>query len=347
LTAITDSQLLWTRFCQQSFRAQASGRDTAYAKLVDNAVLRSWQWQCVNWNLGTPSDDDSVHNVVINDAVHWYHGSAMRDPYSSPGPDRVIHVPSYIPWDSLHYTNEDSLIRVAIAHEFYHGIQWGLSQDKWIDSTWDWFTEAQALFLPSVQVQGEEFLGSNRYYPLFANAYLTQKLNTSPTALSYSCDIFWRFMFEKFDSTGIADGVRFVRNCYAETVGSSNSIGRGKAAIDAAMVKSPVPPGWANFSQVLDQFAIACYLNDPSFNRWNPNPPGIYSPPDLTLDSTFRLGPNETDQFKVIDSIPHSFGIDLMEVALNRAAASGMLRRTLDRRALRAIITQPRKSPCL
>jgi hypothetical protein len=135
-------------------------------------------------------------------------------------------------------------------------------------------------------------------------------------------------MFEKFDSTGIADGVRLVRDCYAETVDTNNSIGRGKAAIDAAMVKSPVFPGWANFPQTLDQFAVACYLNDDtSFHRWNPNPPGVYSRPDLTVgtDTAFRVGPNETDTIGFTDSIPHSFGIDLMQVVLNdRVPAEGL-----------------------
>ncbi len=323
LTIITGSETLRTRFCQQSFLSQGPGQDSAYAKLVDKALLRSWQYQSVLWNLGAPPDANSVHDVVINDAKHWYHGSAKRDPYSSPGPDRVIHIPSYIPWDSLHYTNEDSLIRVAMAHEFYHGIQWGLSQDKWIDSTWDWFTEGQALFLPSVQDQGEEFLGSSSYYPAFANVYLTQKLNTSPTALSYSCDIFWRFMYENFGRD--SGGVQLVKDCYAANVGTNNSIGRGKAAIDSA-IRTYVPaggtprPGWSNFGQVLDQFAVACYLNDDTFFRcWNPNPPGVYSRPDFTLGTgtAFRLGPNETDTIGFKDSIPHSFGIDLMEVTLD------------------------------
>lgn len=114
MTIITGSETLRTRFCQQSFRTQGPGRDTAYAKLVDNAVLRSWQWQCVNWSLGTPPDANSVHDVVINDAVHWYHGPADTNPYSFPGPDRVIQFPDSIPWDHFQYANVDSAIRVAI-----------------------------------------------------------------------------------------------------------------------------------------------------------------------------------------------------------------------------------------
>lgn len=48
--------------------------------------------------------------------------------------------------------------------------------------------------------------------------------------------------------------------------------------------------------------------------------------PDFTLgtDTAFRLGPNQTDTIGFTDSIPHSFGIDLMEVALNCVPADGL-----------------------
>jgi len=226
-------------------------------------------------------------------------------------------------------------VKVAVAHEFFHWVQWKLSSSKWVSDDWNWFTEGQARFLPSVQYETEEFLNANHLFPDAANSYLTQYLNTSLSTLSnypimgYPYCLFWRHLFERFDSTGVADGVRMVRDCYAANVGTGNSIGRGKAAIDSAIrtyVPGGIPPaGWGNFGQVLDQFAIACYLNDPAFNKWNPNPSGIYSPPDLTLDTAFRLGPDETDSYIKDDSISHSFGIDLMQVVLNdRVPADGL-----------------------
>jgi len=326
-----DTELLRVHFCDQFFRDYPGSHEAhadTFARYVFSAETTSWRTQVNTWGLGTPPDPDHVHRVFINDTLHWYHARAIGDPFSDPGRDRRTGVP-YDLWVRLpQYTNEDLLVRVAIAHEFYHGVEWGLDSCKWKPAEWDWFTEGQALFLPSVQVQGEEFLGSTRFYPKFANVYLTQKLNTSPTALSYSCDIFWRFMYEHFlrDSSfpQPKTALQLVSDCYAVNVGTSNSIGRGKAAIDSAIstyVPGYIPPpGWSNFGQVLDQFAVACYLNDDtSFHRWNPNPPGVYSRPGFTLgtDSAFRLGPNETDTIRVIDSIPHSFGIDLIPVALN------------------------------
>ena len=339
VTAFADSgQWLRVHFCQQFFRNHnlGPGHDTVFVRFADTAMLRSWRTQVCTWNLGVPPDADHIHQVLVNDAVNWYHAPAGTATYD--GSNRRIA----LGYDPLHidtsymYTDEESAVQSFLAHEFYHGVQWGLSQDKWLDSTWNWFTEGQARFLQSVQSQSEEFLSARRLYPRDANRYLTQHLNTSLVTLSgdtvmkangYPYCLFWRFMFEHFlgDSSfpQPKKALQLVSDCYAVNVGTSNSIGRGKAAIDSAIstyVPGYIPPpGWSNFGQVLDQFAVACYLNDPAFNKWNPNPPGVYSRPHLTpgTDTAFRLGPNETDTIGFTDSIPHSFGIDLMQVALD------------------------------
>jgi hypothetical protein len=219
---------------------------------------------------------------------------------------------------------------VGVAHEFFHGIQWRLDSGKWDPSQWKWFTEGQARFLPSVQYDTEEFLNADHFFPRDANGYLTSRLNWSVADQWYNYCLFWRYMYEHFKKDTLLPqpktALQLVRDCYAANVGTNNSIGRGKAAIEAALLQNGnVLPGWNDFDHVLDQFAVACYLNDPSFNKWNLNPPGIYSSPDLTLDSTFRLGPDETDSYIKDDSIPHSFGIDLMQVALDGRVPAGGL----------------------
>ncbi len=323
---------LAVHFCDQFFAYHESleAHAPVFAQRVKNAMLESWQTQVNTWNLGTPPDSDNVHQVFINDAMNWYHALPRAAAY--PDSNRRISVPFKLWYMFPNYTTEDSVIRSAVAHEFYHGIQWGLSSGKWKLSRWRWFTEGQARFIQSVQYPVEEFkdtLGRTaglRLYPTYANRFLTRYLNTSLRTLSevdsiagYPYCLFWRYMYENFGRD--SGGVQLVKDCYAVNVGTSNSIGRGKAAIDSAIrtyVPGGIPtPGWSNFGQVLDQFAVACYLNDPSFNKWNPDPPGIYSPPDLTLDTAFRLGPDETDSYIKDDGIPHSFGIDLMQVALN------------------------------
>ena len=318
VTAFADSgQWLQTRFCQQFFRTQASGRDTVYAKLVDGAMLRSWQMQVDAWNLGTPPDADHIHQVFINDTVNWYHGPAISDPYSLPGPDRRIGIPCDIRWNVFHYANEDSAMRVAVAHEFYHGIEWGLDSTKWRPTQWGWFADAQAMFLPSVEHESEELDTATHFFPLSSNWYLTSQMNTSLKALGDFYCLYWRFMYERF----LKNSIKIVRDCYAEHVGTSNSISQGKLAIDRAIAKYWGPgqanrPQFEDFLHSIDSFAVACYLNDTSFGLWY-NPNHVYSPCSLTMDDSFRLGPAETDSILIVDSIPNSYGFDLMQLRLN------------------------------
>jgi len=314
-------------FCDQFFRNDSGGEEFAstFAQYVKDAMLYSWRMQVDTWNLGTPPDADSIHQVFINDDTNWYHAPAITAAVS--GPNRKIafeHDPSSL-WLYDAYVNKDSAVRSFIAHEFYHGIQW-VDSAKWVRPWWRWFSDGQARFIQSVQHESVEFRKWYCLYPYDAGRYLSQYLNTSFDSLSrdtilmgYPYCLFWRFMYENFGRD--TSGVQLVRDCYAVNVGTNNSIGRGKAAIDSAIrtyVPGGIPtPGWSNFGQVLDQFAVACYLNEPAFNKWNPNPSGVYSPPVLALDTAFRLGPDETDSYIKDESIPHSFGIDLMQVALD------------------------------
>jgi hypothetical protein len=355
-----DSETLKVYFCDQFFKDDTThGRGgesyaPTLAQYVDSAMRESWQRQVNTWDLGTPPDADNVHRVFVSDTVNWYHAPPVgRDStgpaVSYPGANRQIAI-THNPWTwNNNYTNDDSLVRSYIAHEFHHGIQYGWSSAKWSSSSWDWFTEAQARFVQSAQCECEEFRDTFHDYPRDANKYLTQHLNTSLESLSidavlkgYPYGLFWRCMFERFDSTGIADGVQFVRDCYAANVGTGNSIGRGEAAIDAGRKKwskehnGYVPSGYEDFSQMLDQFAVACYLNDTSFRLWH-DPHGVYSRPHLTFgsDTSFRVGPSETDSIRVINSIPHSFGIDLIPVALNYSVDTVLV--SLTRPANRAL----------
>jgi len=300
----------------------------------------SWRTQVDTWGLGAPADADHKHQVFINDASNWYHAAIGTATYE--GQERKISVQSnlwYRSYNDSQYSSESICVKSAVAHELYHEIQCELSSAKFHSDDWNWFTEAQARFLQSAQYPDEEFR-EHRYYPRDANRYLASYMNTSLEALSnnsntrgYPYCLFWRYIYESFGrDTG---GIQLVKDCHKANVGTSNSIGRGKAAIDAALLRNGnVLPGWNDFDHVLDQFAVACYLNDDStFHRWNPNPPGIYSRPQFThgTDSAFRLGPDETDMIEFTDGIPHSFGIDLMQVALDTIVDT--VRVSLTRRA--------------
>jgi hypothetical protein len=275
--ATTESLKIY--LCDQFFRNHPDSEAHApvFAQYAKDAMLESWQRQVNIWGLGAPPDTDHRHQVFINDNQNWYHwvpGGA----WAISGANRQVGLP-YSLWyrDSIDssYSSESIRVKVAVAHEFYHGIQWGLDPDKWVPSQWKWFEEGQARFLPSAQYETEEFIDANHLFPDAANSYLTQYLNTSPRTLGnypilgYPYCLFWRYMYENFGRD--SGGVQLVKDCYAESVGIGNSVGQGKLAIDRAILKywqvrGRVRPGYGDFLEVLDQFAVASYLNDTSFH---------------------------------------------------------------------------------
>jgi hypothetical protein len=311
-------------FCAQFFRnhPDSEGHAPVFAQYVKNAMLESWQKQVVDWSLGTPPDTDHIHQVFVNDSQNWYHDDI--DSWADSGANRQIGIRYNSRYGSRFdsaYSNESIRVKVAVAHEFYHGIQWGLASPfKWLASTWDWFTEGQARFLPSVQYETEEFLDTNHIFPCDswgANRYLRTRLNSSAEDQSYNYCLFWRFMYERF----LKNSISIVRDCYAESVGTGSSISEGKKAIDRAIAKycgpgQPSKPRFSDFLHSIDSFAVACYLNDTSFGLWH-DPNDVYSPPSLTVDTVFRLGAGETDSIVIEDSIPCSYGFDLMQLRLN------------------------------
>ena len=317
------SESLKVYFTDQFFKAhpQGEGHAGAFAQSAMEAMRQSWRMQVDTWGLGTLADTDGTYQVFVNDSINWYHMSPKTTTREGPDGRTAIRFSAF--GENYGYTNEDSVVRSLIAHEFYHSIQWGLDSNKWGVDQWAWFGEGQAVFLQSVQCDSEEFSGTEHYYPHEANQYLADILgkymNASVKVCSAHYCLFWRHLRDTFP-----DGIQLVRDCYAAQVGTSNSIGRGKAAIDAAIQKwslghgGDILPGYPDFLHALDQFAVACYLNDTSFHLWH-DPHGVYSRPQLTFgtDTAFRLGPNEADSILVIDSVPHSYGIDLIEVALN------------------------------
>ncbi|MCS7250148.1 MAG: hypothetical protein NZ608_04370 [candidate division WOR-3 bacterium] len=192
----------WVYYTDQFFinHPQGSNHSLTFAQYVKEAAIESWQKQVVEWDLGLPPDANRWHKFFINNTQHWYHG--IPSTYSDTGPNRKIFL-QYDIWEqNQNYSNEDSIIRAVIAHEFYHGIQWGLSSKTLKKSSWRYFTEGQAVFIQTVQCPKEEFIDEYRRYPLEAFKYLWESLNTSLRNISYPFCLYWRFLFEKFFKNG-------------------------------------------------------------------------------------------------------------------------------------------------
>ncbi len=104
------------------------------------------------------------------------------------------------------YSTEQSIIKSAVVHEFYHAVQCALTTrirvlPNWRE--WRWLIEGQARFIQSVYNQNEEFTQSSspeeeRLYLRDANKYLNLLLNASLKQQSNNFCLYWRFLFEKY-----------------------------------------------------------------------------------------------------------------------------------------------------
>jgi len=152
-----DTELLKVYFCDQFFQSLPGGEAHApvFAQYARSAIFESWQTQVNAWGLGMPADADHIHQVFINDGTYWYHTLPVT--WTEFGREQKIGIQSRL-WYRKHndstYSSESTRVNAAAAHEFYHGVQWGLDSTKVKDSTWNWFTEAQARFIQSAQYQG-------------------------------------------------------------------------------------------------------------------------------------------------------------------------------------------------
>jgi len=280
-----------------------------FAAYVDTAAYEAWDYQVKQMELSKgspdnkPLDGDKNHQLFVNDNLNWYHGSIDNEAFG--GGERKIGIrynSHFSTKTDSSYSDEKIRVKVAVTHEFYHGVQWGLTTStKWGSSAWSWFTEGQARFLPSVQFQTEEFKDTLHFYPKDANRYLTNYLDSSLTRTSYRYCLFWRFLYENYKSGTTKDKLAIIREAYAATKPEADdAIEDGEDAMNSAL--SAGGGNFNAFDEAVDSFANANYWTKSYYS-----PDSLYKKPKITLSATFN-GSKTTYQ----DSIPHPFGIDYL-----------------------------------
>lgn len=212
------------------------------------------------------------------------------------------------------YTTEQlDAIETSLCHEFFHASQFNYPNIfvNWVDIAFKYIVEGQARFIQSEYMANHstggtnlEFIIGSRYHG-DANNYLENDLNKSLTELEYSYCIFWRSLFENYNSLNIIKSV----------LEESNSVGNdpivdGEIAINQAL--SSCTGGIINYTSYDDavkDFAKKIYFNDPDYNKWDPNPPNFYN--DVYLKNSETFGGSV---ITIQESIPVSFGIDFHEI---------------------------------
>ena len=303
-------------FTNQFFSYHSSGITHAptFAGYTETALTESWDDQVNNWSLAQgltnnqPEDSDDNYEIGINDhdSNHRYHGTYDNHAFGGSSRKIGIRYDSYITQPL--YSSELMRIKVAMCHEFYHGIQYG--HNSW--SSGHWLTEGQARALPSIQYQSEEYLETiQHFYPVDSNNYLNFYLNTSLLSVSYRYCLYWRFLFEHYRTGTTAQKLEIFReacqNCNSETL----------PAIESGMNTALGSTGgvYSTMDASIETFTKNAYLNDPTYNLWNPCPSNdFYTSPPISNDNNSDGITNTFSGNTIIEpnSIPSSFGIDYM-----------------------------------
>jgi hypothetical protein len=304
---------IYSIYYTNQFSLYYGGLDYApiYADYVKVALEESWQKQVIDWNLAMgceynlPNDFDNNYEVFINDSDFWYHIDFGNN--HLPGNERKMGIRSNCYITQPGYSSELMRIKVAVAHEFFHGIQFSHNPSYTeVDSLFDWLYEGQAYFINSVQYEHEEFFidTSNHFFPVIANGYLENHLTTSIHNMDVFYLLFWRFLYENYLEGTTKEKLAIIREtCRGNTNSDLSEI---KSFMDLKL--SSNGGSYSTFDEAITTFAKYAYFNQPAYGNWDPNSTGFYTTP--TIKSTNTLWPNVRSNVTENASIPVSFGID-------------------------------------
>ena len=293
-----------------------------FADNCETSIIDVYQDEIVNWSFPSPLDIDLDDNLDI-------YGLDVMNAFARGRNNPINFVCIGIGYSAVDYfmTNYDystelDFLQTALCHEFLHAIQYHYSNIfyNWGGSTnYQYITEGQARFIQTVYMSyhssgsNEEFL-SDRLYPSNSNDYLENDLNLSLKSVSYDYCIFWRFLYENYESGSEADKLQIL----IELLEESNNVG-GDPIVDGEIAfNNALSAGGGNYPSLDDaitDFSKRCYLNDPTYNLWNPCPSNdFYTSPPITNDNNSDGITNTFSGNTIIEpnSIPSSFGIDYM-----------------------------------
>lgn len=301
-------------------------------------IVDTWNTQFRAWGFGPIHPDWDLDKVVeifvtdppfaLFDGSGTYTSSVFKD--GSPYPERRLwwfsSNTSFQAYDSL-----ENGVKAVFAHEFFHMAQWNVSLSAGC-STRRWknvFIEAQGKFAPSVQYPELEILKSHvvslgSEYGRAAQRFLGLRLNTPYSVLEaerinrYDAALYWRFLYEQF---GDMDIIRAALEEMACGYHPDIELSLGKV-MDAALARFDGPI--QTFEDSLIAFARANYALRLEDGRCTAadlagcgghyyDPHNMYTEPSPEAELDYNGSPLIYD-----GSIPASFGMDFVEVRLDR-----------------------------
>ena len=295
------------------------------------------------WSNARPDEDPKALSVALVEHGIWYHGTAPS----------LGHAMISIRVDGSfgEYSDLTDGIMSVFHHELFHNQQRNISfhfgsngNISGQEEAWKVFSEGTAVLASSVgqpRVQFEPTAGMRSYLKR-ANAFIGSDgvfgggLNKSYTELPYQTSLYWRFLYENcgglnngFENP--AAGMLVVRNVLetlykGETVNINQSADVASALphiLDKALQDTPAC-AFQTYEASLVEFARAIYrlrLEDGRCLTYGfPAGCGFHDPNNLyTAPHADVFSPGEGPML-INGSISSSYGIDLLELALDPSA---------------------------
>jgi hypothetical protein len=304
-----------------------------YGNSVSNAFIdklvvfynETWQKQVIDFDLNNgspPSTTDNTYELSVNPfqettSYVFQHNAKLSDCFETQRIKRGIGITANpkqfakLLDSRLKYT-EDEFLKIVLAHEFYHGLQYtfnNLFSTNFKNKTW--LMEGQARAIQSIQYPEIEYkLNDYGDYVIDANNYIKNFLNvswinqTGPDGYGYSYDLFWRFLYENYNPTGT---IKEKLAIFRETcIGFSATT---VPELEAFMNSKLNSTAYSAMDDAIIDFSKRVLFNDPGTDPnnslWNPGPDeSFYALPE------YRTLVFDTKKVSDPDAIASSFGMD-------------------------------------
>jgi hypothetical protein len=293
------------------------------------------------WTSYRTEDGLKSLSVALGENGTWFHGPAPS----------LGHAMISIRVDGsfVEYSNITDGIMSVFHHELFHNQQRNLNLHygnrgdvAGKGDTWQLVSEGTAVLASLVGEPGVQMAASSmpRSYLRRANSFIGQDgvfnggLNQNYQQIPYHTALYWRFLYEQCggirrvvdDPSAGMKPIRYVlETLYGGNItdleASASAIDLLPSIIDVALYKTRTCP-FHSFEESLVSFARAIYLLRRDEGRCPaPHPyawcglydPGrVYSIPDA---QRYELG--EGRRYRIKESIPNNFGLDLLELTLN------------------------------
>jgi hypothetical protein len=321
--------------------------------MVDAFETQANLWQLPwysEWSNFRREEDPKTLSVALGEKGTWFHGEAAS----------LGHAMISIRVDGVFgdYANLTDGIMSVFHHELFHNQQRNISfhfgsrgNISGLDDAWQSFSEGTAVLASSVGQPTAQLEPSARMrsYLKRANGFLGSEgmqggsLNKSYKSVPYQTAIYWRFLYEhcgglEHGRENPAAGMRVIRKAletlYQGDVVDINSSADLAGALPHVLdiaVKNTPSCEFDSYEESLIQFAKAIYMlrleNGRCTSASDMSSCGLYDPYHLYQTPNAESYQITADSVtKINDSIPSSYGIDLLELKLDPTASNRSLK---------------------